>query len=202
MTREEWLTQMVDLLRYEFIRARHAVPPNVQVSIGWTGAGAKTKKGRIVLGECWSPAASTAERHEIFLSPINDDLVSVVATLVHELCHAAVGVDQKHGKVFGRCAKAMGLVGNLKVTSAGPELERLIVRLAEKIGPFPHARMELAALKNGDEEKKQSTRMLKVLCPACGYTVRTTAKWLELGYPTCPCGEVMESPDETGGRDE
>lgn len=192
-TREDWLMAMVEELRFEFIRAKHALPPSVGVSIGWTGAGAKTKKGRTVLGECWAPAASTANRCEIFLSPLHDDVVSVVATLIHELCHAAVGVDKRHGKAFGRCAKAMGLVGDLKATQAGPELERLILKLAGKVGPFPHARMDLSASESGDQEKKQGTRMLKVVCAACGYTVRTTAKWIEVGYPTCPCGEVMET---------
>jgi len=33
--------------------------------------------------------------------------------------------------------------------------------------------------------------MLKVSCPADGYTVRTTAKWIAVGFPTCPCGTEM-----------
>ena len=33
---------------------------------------------------------------------------------------------------------------------------------------------------------KQTTRMLKCECPACGYTVRTTRKWLDIAVPTCP----------------
>jgi hypothetical protein len=33
--------------------------------------------------------------------------------------------------------------------------------------------------------------MLRLECPACGYTCRTTAKWIEVGLPTCPCGEEM-----------
>lgn len=40
---------------------------------------------------------------------------------------------------------------------------------------------------------KQSTRMLKVECGSCGYTLRTTAKWLEVGTPTCPCGTLMDA---------
>ena len=41
--------------------------------------------------------------------------------------------------------------------------------------------------------KKQTTRLIKVFCPdpGCGYTVRTTAKWLAVGTPTCVCGEEM-----------
>ena len=33
---------------------------------------------------------------------------------------------------------------------------------------------------------------MKVTCPNDGYLLRTTAKWLELGVPTCFCGTEME----------
>jgi hypothetical protein len=34
--------------------------------------------------------------------------------------------------------------------------------------------------------KKQTGRLLKACCAECGYTVRVTAKWLEVGPPHCP----------------
>jgi len=37
-----------------------------------------------------------------------------------------------------------------------------------------------------------STRMIKLTCPACGYLVRTTRRWLAAGPPTCPCGTPMD----------
>ena len=37
---------------------------------------------------------------------------------------------------------------------------------------------------------KQSTRLIKCECAECGYTMRTTTKWIEtLGAPLCPCNE-------------
>lgn len=33
---------------------------------------------------------------------------------------------------------------------------------------------------------KQGTRMMRLRCPYCGYTVRTTAKWPEYGNPAPP----------------
>jgi hypothetical protein len=57
-----------------------------------------------------------------------------------------------------------------------------------ELGPYPHA-----ALKPGTRIGKQGTRMLKLICPIHGYTLRTTRKWLEeLGFPSCPCGSEME----------
>ena len=51
---------------------------------------------------------------------------------------------------------------------------------------------------------KQTTRMLKVECPACGCIIRMTSKWLEeVGTPTCGCGTRMLTPEgETGGPQE
>ena len=46
---------------------------------------------------------------------------------------------------------------------------------------------------------QQSTRMVKVVCAGCGYTARTTRKWLdEAGAPICPCNqEPMEAAKES-----
>ena len=38
---------------------------------------------------------------------------------------------------------------------------------------------------------KQGTRMIKLTAACCGYTVRTTRKWVEQGYPLCPHGQPM-----------
>lgn len=73
-----------------------------------------------------------------------------------------------------------------------------LTELIEVNGPYPHAQLDPSCT---DGKKKQGTRMIKVVCPSCGYTVRTTAKWLEVGLPTCPCGEDMEA-DEGSGKGE
>ena len=68
-------------------------------------------------------------------------------------------------------------------------------KLAKKLGPFPHAVIKpLHGLGGVGPERPpvQSTRMLKVMCPGCGYTVRATRKWLDIGVPACPDGDTME----------
>lgn len=40
--------------------------------------------------------------------------------------------------------------------------------------------------------KKQTTRMKKATCPVCGYLIRVSRKWLNVGCPTCACGVKME----------
>ena len=116
----------------------------------------------------------------------------MLAVLTHELVHAIVGHKAGHGPAFKQCAVALGLAGPMTATEAGPELRARLTVLAEHLGPYPHAR-----LTGTNGRKKQGTRMLKVVCPSCGYTVRTTQKWLDVGLPTCPCGSEMQHEEES-----
>jgi hypothetical protein len=49
---------------------------------------------------------------------------------------------------------------------------------------------------------KQTTRLKKAECSQCGYTVRVTQRWLEVGPPHCPQHGAMDVdvdlPDEAG----
>jgi hypothetical protein len=36
-----------------------------------------------------------------------------------------------------------------------------------------------------------TTRMRKVTCPDCGFTVRMARSWMAVGLPSCPCGHAM-----------
>lgn len=188
MNRETWLNLMVEALRGDFEAVGYEIPEGVKVSCGWSSRGAKGKAGNSVLGECWSPECSAIGNHEIFMSPIDANPLTVGATLVHELIHAVIGIDEKHGKVFAKAAKALGLVGKMKSTTAGADLQGRLADLVEGVGPYPHA--ELKAMTNG--KKKQATRMIKVVCPSCGYTCRIAQAWIDNGLPSCPEGDVME----------
>jgi hypothetical protein len=84
-------------------------------------------------------------------------------------------------------ATAIGLVGKMTATTVGEELLPKLTAIAERLGDYPHS-----VLKPSGKEKVQTTRMLKLECPEDGYIVRTTAKWLDVGYPSCPCGTEME----------
>lgn len=192
--RETWLNKMTARLAPDFERVGAPLPGKVRVSCGWPSTG----KGGRAIGECWSPKASADERHEIFISPKISDGIEAGAILVHELVHAALGTDAGHGPKFAKVAKALGLEGKMTATVAGEELRERLNALVQEIGDYPHA--ALAAL--AAPRKKQTTRMIKVTCPECGYTIRTTKQWLEVGTPTCPCGTKMEAPDAEDGDEE
>ena len=191
-TREEWLNAAVVALRPLFDEAGAADYPKLRVSCGFP------KGGRGAIGQAWTPEASGDATAEIFISPKLQTLAevggaSVLDVLVHELIHVIVGIDEGHRGQFKTLAQAVGLEGKMTATVASEELVNKLLEMAAPLGPYPHA--ELTDLKT----TKQGTRMLKVICNGCGFSCRTTKKWLvEVGTPTCACGTVMEGPDDMG----
>ena len=89
-----------------------------------------------------------------------------------------------HGKVVNKPP-----IAKIEVVVSGDAFKQLIAPILEKVGPYPHGALTGGVSTNGP---KQTTRMIKRMCPACEYTVRTTQKWIIVGLPTCPCGSEME----------
>lgn len=188
-TREEWLLNLVGALRADFERLGFPVP-DVKVSTGWPSKLALSQKKRRI-GECWAAEAAKDKVCQIFISPYLSDPLRVAETLVHELGHACVGLDAGHGAPFKRFMKTVGLVGKATATEAGDELKERLQRVLTTIGDYPHAMLD----KLTRPGKKQTTRMHKAVCPNCGYTVRVAKKWIDIGLPTCPCGEEMAADE-------
>lgn len=182
ITREEWLTRMMQLIATNvFESAREGSTQAIgawRVSCGWPGGGSARKR----IGECWSSTTSKRGMVEMFISPSLDDGVRVADVLAHEMVHASVGTECGHRGEFRKLATAIGLEGKMTATVAGAALKAQLEGLVAELGEYPHGALSLK------DRKKQTTRMLKLACQDCGYTIRTTAKWIECGVPTCHCG--------------
>ena len=188
INREAWLDAAVEGLRPIF-EAQGEELPEVRVSVGFPGGSGRKSN---VIGQCWSTSTATDGVSQVFISPVLDDAGTVLATLTHELVHALDDCANGHKGRFIKVSKTVGLVKPWTATTASPELAADLDVIAKRLGEYPHARLTgLTPI------TKQGTRMLKVQCPdpECGYTVRTTRKWLEVGIPTCPCGTPMEEAD-------
>ncbi len=182
-TREQWLQALMQALA----PLLEAVTPgstsameNWRVSVGFPGGGSARKR----IGECWPSTASAAQLQEIFISPVLGDAVSVDHVLLHEMVHAADGNKSGHRGAFAKMAKALGLVGKMTATSAGPDLRVKLNEITARLGPYPHSALNLSS------RVKQTTRLVKCECPDCGYIIRTTAKWIEQGVPICKNGHA------------
>ena len=188
----------VALMRPLFTDKGYTVP-EVRVSCGWPSSRALSAKKRC-LGEAWSKEASSENIANIFITPwLEEDPVDadgILPTLVHELVHATVGNKESHNKVFGKCARAVGLEGKLTATIAGKDLLGQCAKWHSALGPFPHGRLD--SLKR--PTKKQTTRLIKCEDKESGYNVRITRKWLEEGgAPICPLNNkpmTFEIPDD------
>lgn len=193
-TREGWLLAAMEELWPMVVKAGCTRNPTT-VSVGWPSSrpfAGKTGSRRI--GECWSPKGKA---RTIFISPALENAVAVLDTLAHEMIHAGLAPDVGHKKPFARAAKALGMEGKPTSTYAGDELKAKLEKIAAELGPYPHEKVDREGY------RPQSTRMLKVVCPDCGYTLRTTRVWLEVGIPTCCCGAPMtDDPDEQGGDEQ
>lgn len=53
--------------------------------------------------------------------------------------------------------------------------------ILENLGEFPSNPLDT-------EIKKDTVRQIKCVCPSCGFTMRTSRRWIEKGLPTCACG--------------
>jgi hypothetical protein len=113
------------------------------------------------------------------ISPVLDDPMRVAGTLAHELVHATGR--HGHGSHFAKLARAIGLEGKMTATTEGEAFKQAVAPILEAVGPYPHAELSKKT------RTKQGTRLLKLQCPICPYTVRITRKWLdEVGAPACP----------------
>lgn len=193
--REDWLNEAARLIheRYatafeeHFAMAGRERLSKLLVSTGFPSTGGLTK----VIGQCWKSVTSeSGEHHQIFINPRLGDVVEVVATLAHEMVHAADDCEHKHRGPFVRCVRDLGLEGKATATIAGEEFASFAKEIEKILGPYPHQR--LTPMRT---EKKQGTRMLKLEADCCGYIVRTTKKWIDEGLPSCPCGNPFPRPE-------
>ncbi|GAB3437541.1 hypothetical protein [Actinophytocola sediminis] len=205
MTREAWLEAAIEALRPRFAEVGMDLPERMHVSVGF-GYGASRENG-IILGQCWARSTSEDGANHLFISPQIGETSVVLGVLMHELIHAADDCQSGHKGAFAEAATRLGLEGKMTEALPSVALQAELICLAETIGEYPHGVLNPVAQRVPVDPTgapaptpgrvhsgptKQSTRMLKVVCAQDGYTVRTTAKWLEIGYPACPCGAVMQ----------
>src|SRR5688572_10729408 len=186
MNREAWLNAAVDKFR-PFFLGQNLKVPDLYVSCGFPSRNATGTKKRAI-GECWDGLQSADKKPQLFISPFLVDPIQpggVLATLAHEIIHATIGCEAKHGAKFVAAMKKIGLEGKPTATVAGELLIEKMKLITEELGAYPHSELKLVR-----ERKVQTTRMKKVVCACdgCEFTVRMSQKWIDVGLPICPLG--------------
>jgi hypothetical protein len=118
-----------------------------------------------------------------------EEPAETLAVLCHELVHVVDDCRSGHRGNFARIARTLGLAGPMRATQPSEGLALRLSGMASELGPYPHRALVSRAVVGA---QRDSTRMLKVVCPTCGYLLRTTRYWLESkGTPVCPDGTRM-----------
>ena len=176
ITRELWLQNAVGLISPIFKNKGYTIP-KVEVSCGFPSTGNKSKH----VGQCWGKSSTKDGVNQLFISPVLDEPVQVLDTLVHELVHAVDDCLHHHGPEFKKIATDVGLQGPMREASAGPWLKEHLTGVAKQLGKYPHSKINLAHSSN----KKTGPRP-RAKCKKCGYEVTPLKKWLHMGPPLCP----------------
>ncbi len=133
-TREQWLVESVKLIKEElFEPLEYWLPPVIRISVGLCGGKA--------IGVCFDPTCAEDGATHIFVDPKKADPVEILATVVHELVHASVGLECKHKGLFVKVIRELGLEGKPTQTYAaeGTELHATLTGMAVTLGEYPHA---------------------------------------------------------------
>jgi hypothetical protein len=208
MSREAWLERAIGMFRPRFEEVGLPLPEHVHVSVGF-GYGSRAES-KYIAGQTWARIASADGVNHVFIGPMEADPAEMLITLLHELIHVADDNASGHKGAFAEAATRLGFNGPMTQTPPTVELAAELAVMAAELGPFDHGKLdpELAKVPvpaggAGDDgtvvppkvhsgPAKQGTRMIKLVAPDCGYTVRATRKWIEAGLPMCPHGVTME----------
>lgn len=198
INREEWLAQLITRLVPMIDSVGGTVPGSIRPSVSFPSKGGIGK--RQVVGQCWYPIQCEDQTStNILVSPVISDPLEVAETVLHELVHAAVGPGHGHKGPFIDLARKLGFTKPWKSTPASEVLKLDLQGVLSLLPPYPHGALDVKALLSG-APKPQSTRMKKLECVSCGYTVRVAQKWITIGLPTCPCGSAIEETTPDGGE--
>lgn len=142
LKQSEWLSDAMDMLREDFRQIRETFPdeihiivdyPSTEVGYSWLGQYQETFEMIPERGDLSETSEMT--QYHIFVNPTVDGLLSL-EILVHELVHAAAGVEAGHGERFRKVAAAIGLRKSYCVGTEEVLLRRLR-DIQEILGAYP-----------------------------------------------------------------
>lgn len=212
MIREAWLIAAWNEVIVPMYReAEIDIPENVHISLGFSKG---HEENASVRGATFAKEAANDGSYQVFVSPFIKDGYDVLLVLAHEAAHVIDDLEHGHDKGFQEIAAKVGFAAPFTTSLAmPPDGQAQLILAAEALGEWPHAGMD--PLKEATERrrapvtpggagmaepapvirwssgpvKQYGSRMVKVVCPHDGYTVRTSRKWLDLlGPPLCPVG--------------
>lgn len=201
INREAWINRMAELLRLWFRDHGYTIHGRMVVSM----AALHWREKKKDLGIChYDMDRKEKDINYIFVTAFetrsHEDPVDVAATLVHEILHAVLPPGTKHGPLFAKGCKALGLAGKVTATVAGPELRAYLTTLVASLPPLP--KRGVMAPPPPPKPKKDPTAPHKFQCTCCKTTILIRYTSLnKAGTPKCwneDCeneGELMDEKE-------
>lgn len=197
-TRETWLKEAAEFMRPWLSAQGAPMPEKFYVTCSWNkGSGDKG------IGQCFAPECCDEGVPHMSVCPTQGEPIRVLDILLHEMIHAAVGVEEGHKGRFKTVAKGLGLAGKMTATIAEPgtELYTNLEMLAQKLGPYPHSALRPPAKKGKGKGGSGWVRLKSTTDE--DYRVVVSPKIMaEKGAPLDPWGLEMIPVDQDGDSDE
>lgn len=186
MNRESWLTEAtLQVQRTIFSKPAYRLPSKLAVSVGIPAGSLRA------IGQCWDPTVSKDGTTHVFICPSLDEPIQVLGTLVHELVHAVVGVQEGHKGEFLRMARAVGLKGKPTATVVlpGTALFDQLETVHKRLGDYPHKAIRKTTVK----PKKETPKRIKLVSSGSEeYTVTILEEiYQQHGPPVDPWGNPL-----------
>jgi hypothetical protein len=190
VNREEWLHTATEKLRPLLEEHGAQLPQKLQISVGFPKA-SKNAAGRAI-GQCWGKTATENGTTHVFVCPtLGSDMVMVLAVLLHELVHAAVGVECKHRGLFAKTMRALGYQGKLTMVSTElitVGLKTVLEQHAQVLGTYPH---DVVHVPLKPQREKSLNIVLKSTLDEKYKIGMKRDLWEEKGAPLDPWGTEM-----------
>lgn len=193
MTREEWLNQVI-AAAWPMFEAEGAPLPVTRAAL------MPPHRKMKAIGLCWHSSAVDDNAREIWVSSQLNDTMQVVATLVHELCHAALPDSVGHKAPFVKLARAMALEGKPTATFGGPTFIAIWAPILEAMEPMPGAKFHGYLV--GGRRKQPSRAKKNLMCPDCGFFAKVFVDQMDWGRLRCPIDDevlLTKEEDAAGG---
>lgn len=167
----------------------------------------QSKGRKAAVGWFWRDRWSVGGKeriHEINLSAEHLKKHDMGELLLHELAHAEnchngindCSANQVHNKKFKVQAEALGLEVKPRDKRYGFGFTDLAQPGKDFLAGIQFKRELFEVFRadaNAEKKKGPGSRLIKCECQSCGYTIRTTQKWLDIAVPECPaCSEELE----------
>lgn len=196
LKRDEWLTKAMEKIIEKVFKphAELVMPPRLTIAAGLMPGKA--------IGVCTDPDLSDDATVHIWITPEHgkDDVMQILATIVHELCHATCcgqGYSLKetgHGHPFNKFIRDVGLEGKPKRTTCNPgtELWATLEGIAADLGPYDHA-----PFRKAEKKTRQSMNITLVSESDAEFEVKVKFPLVyEHGMPKDYNGQPMVAKDK------